>query len=426
MKNFPGRLGGPAMLLVLAAGLQIGCGEAHLRRGRAALNRGEFERAAQEFLTAAQNSPRDAVRFRELGVAYFHLRDFEHALAALERARRLQPDDDRTLFFLGYVHEQQGKYAEALAAYGAYRPRPLFDPLARQLQARMSRISLQLAEQEIQRALHDEQSRALARPATNTVAVLYFRNVSERAEWNPLLKGLAAVLTTDLGKVNKLRLVERTRLEVLLNEISASPAQLYDGFTAPRAGRILGAERVVIGGATALGTSSLQLDAGIIQSSTSELVAKTVRVSGRLSDILQLEKQLAFALIQQLGIKLSVSEREAIQVLPTESTLAFVAFCRGLDFADSLKIPQAQAAFTEALRLDPGFQAARQQLEAIATPVASEAQLLALAQLDPAAARQQRHLEATTETLQGPPVFIAPLIPPASTGRIVVSGKIPN
>ncbi|MDZ7269048.1 MAG: tetratricopeptide repeat protein [candidate division KSB1 bacterium] len=425
MKIIPGRLGGPAVVWLLAA-VQLGCGDAHLRKGRAAFNRGDFEHAAQALLAAAQNNPRDAARFRELGVAYFHLRDFERALAALERARRLQPADGRTLFFIGYVHEQQGRYAEALAAYGAYRPRPLFDPLGRQVQARMSRLALQLAEQEIQKALQEEQSRTLTRPAANTVAVLYFRNVSERAEWNPLLKGLAAMLTTDLGKVNKLRLVERTKLEVLLHEISATPAQLYDGFTAPRAGRILGAERVVIGGATALGTSSLQLDAGIIQSATSELVAKTVRVSGRLSDILQLEKQLAFALIQQLGIKLSVSERDAIQKLPTESTLAFVAFCRGLDFADSLKIPQAQAAFSEALRLDPGFQAARQQLEALTTPMAGETELLTLAQLDPAEALQQRHLEATTATLQEPPVFVAPLIPPASSGRIVVSGKIPN
>lgn len=426
LKRFTQRRRARAAVLMFSALLLLGCGDAHFRKGRSALQRGDYAYAVEELFQAAQKDARNAVHLRELGIALFYTRDFERAAAVLQRANRLNPGDGRTLFFLGYCQEQQGNYAEAIAAYGEYRRRPFFDAMSKQLQGRISRLSLQLAEVEIKKALHDERTRSLAKPPSNTVTVLYFRNVSEREEWNPLLKGLAAILTTDLGKVKSLRLVERTKMEVLLNEISASTSQLYDSFTAPRAGRILGADRVVIGGATALGTSSLQLDAGIIQSSTSELVAKTVRTSGRLSDILQIEKQLAFALIQQLGIRLSVTEREEIQKLPTESTLAFVAFCRGLDFADSLKIPQAQSAFTEALRIDPNFQEAQQELDAIATPLISQAQLLQLAEIDPQEALNQQLLQATTNVLQSPPSLAAPLIPPASTGTIVVTGKIPN
>ncbi|MDL1875658.1 hypothetical protein FBQ85_10895 [Cytophagia bacterium CHB2] len=103
-----------------------------------------------------------------------------------------------------------------------------------------------------------------------------------------------------------------------------------------------------------------------------------------------------------------------------------MAFCRGLDFADSLKIPQAQSAFTEALRIDPNFQEAQQELDAIATPLISQAQLLQLAEIDPQEALNQQLLQATTNVLQSPPSLAAPLIPPASTGTIVVTGKIPN
>ena len=409
-------------LTIIVSGLAA-CGDAHFRKGRSALGRGDYPRAIDELSQAALRAPRDAERFRELGVAYFQTRQLEQAVAALERARKLQPNDGRTLFYLGMCHEQKGDFAAALAVYGEYQRRSLFDSMNRQLQARISRLSLQLARQEVQQALRLEKARTPAPVQTNTVAVLYFRNVSERREWNTLLKGLTAILITDLGKVSSLRLVERAKLEVLMQEIELSSSGLYDELTAPRAGRILGAERVILGGVTATGASNLQLDAGVIQSASSATLAKPVRVSGRLSEVLQLEKQLAFSLIDQLGVRLSESEREAIQKLPTESTLAFVSFCRGLEFAASLRIPQAQQSFSEALRIDPNFEAARQELSTLAEPVISNEQLIALQAQDLTPSQAEQHLDATAATLQNPPALPTPLIPPVKTGTITVTGR---
>jgi tetratricopeptide (TPR) repeat protein len=400
------------------------CGDAHFRKGRRALDRGDYARAISELSQAALRSPQDYKRFRELGVALFQTRQLDHAVAALERARKLQPNDGRTLFFLGMCHEQKGSFAEAIAVYGEYRKHSFFDPMNQQLQARISRLSLKLAELEVQQALQMEKTHTPAPVRTNTVAVLYFRNVSERREWNTLLKGLTSILITDLGKVRGLRLVERAKLEVLMQEIALSSSGLYDQLTAPRAGRILGAERVIIGGATGLGTSNLQLDAGVIQSATSAAVSKSVRVTGRLSEILQLEKQLAFSLIDQLGVRLSETERETIQKLPTESTLAFVAFCRGLESADSLRIPQAQQFFSEAVRLDPNFEAAREELNVLTTPVVSNERFMSLQAQDVAPANAEQHLDVTAAALQNPNAVQTPLIPPIQTGTVTVTGKI--
>jgi tetratricopeptide (TPR) repeat protein len=400
------------------------CGDAHFRNGQRALGRGDYSRAINELSQAALSAPRDYKRFRELGVACFQTRQLERAISALERARKLQPNDGRTLFFLGMCHEQQGNYAEAIAVYGEYRKHSFFDAMNLQLQVRISRLSLKLAELEVQQALQMEKARTPAPVHSNTVAVLYFRNVSERREWTTLLKGLTSILITDLGKVRSLRLVERAKLEVLMQEIALSSSGLYDQLTAPRAGRILGAERVIIGGATAAGSSSLQLDAGVIQSSTSATTAKPVRVTGRISEILQLEKQLAFSLLDQLGVRLSETERESIQKLPTESTLAFVAFCRGLEFADSLKIPQARQSFGEAVRLDPDFEAARQELSTLTTPAVSNEQLISLQAQDLTPSNAEQHLEVTAVTLQSPAAMPTPLIPPVKTGTITVTGKL--
>ncbi|MGH7495554.1 MAG: tetratricopeptide repeat protein [bacterium] len=411
------------LLATLIAGLTA-CGDAHFRKGRSALGRGDYPRALSELSQAALKSPRDYRRFRELGVALFQTRQLDQAVAALGRARKLQPNDGRTLFFLGMCHEQKGNFAEAITVYGEYRKRSFFDPMNQQLQARISRLSLKLAELEVQQALQLEKTRTPAPVRAHTVAVLYFRNVSERREWNTLLKGLTSILITDLGKVRSLRLVERAKLEVLMQEIELSSSGLYDQLTAPRAGRILGAERVIIGGATGLGTSNLQLDAGVIQSATSATVSKPVRVTGRLSEILQLEKELAFSLIDQLGVRLSESERETIQKLPTESTLAFVAFCRGLEFADSLKIPQAQQSFSEAVRLDPNFEAAREELNTLTTPVVSSERFIALQAQDVTPASAEQHLDVTAAALQNPDAVPTPLIPPIQTGTVRVTGKL--
>src|SRR5262245_64055508 len=215
------------LLAAIIAGLAA-CGDVHFRRGRSALGRGDYPRAISELSQAALKSPRDHRGFRELGVACFQAQQLDQAAAALERARKLQPNDGRTLFFLGMCHEQKGNFAEAITVYGEYRKHSFFDPMNQQLQARMSRLSLKMAEQDVRQALQLEKAHTPAPVQTSTVAVLYFRNVSERREWNTLLKGLTSILITDLGKVSGLRLVERAKLEVLMQEISLSSSGLYD------------------------------------------------------------------------------------------------------------------------------------------------------------------------------------------------------
>lgn len=73
------------------------------------------------------------------------------------------------------------------------------------------------------------------------------------------------------------------------------------------------------------------LIAGVIRSSTSMSVVKTVRTVGRLSDVMQLEKQLTFSLIESLDVSLNETDRNAILKLPPESTLVIAAFCHRLD-----------------------------------------------------------------------------------------------
>ena len=51
--------------------------------------------------------------------------------------------------------------------------------------------------------------------SSETIAVSYFDNTSDIKEFNPLSKGLADMLITDLSNQDKFHIVEREKLEKL-------------------------------------------------------------------------------------------------------------------------------------------------------------------------------------------------------------------
>ena len=72
-----------------------------------------------------------------------------------------------------------------------------------------------------------------------------------------------------------------------------------------------------------------------------------------------------WGLIEEMGIELSDEERDRIQELPTENMLAFIAYSKGIDLEDKGEYKAAEAAFEEAVRLDPQFETAQESVERV-------------------------------------------------------------
>ena len=181
--------------------------------------------------------------------------------------------------------------------------------------------------------------------------------------------GLADLLTTDLARSGGLEVVDRIRLQAVLQEIHLVEAGRIDTTTAPRLGRLVQARRLVLGAVTQRPDGRLALEAEVAEVVSGE-IQPAASADVRLEDILRAEKELALRLFNRLGVNLTPSERSAVEQMPTGSVTAFLAYGRGVRFEAEGRYADASREYQQALRIDPGFQAAAEHLESVrqATP----------------------------------------------------------
>ena len=346
-----------AALLSLSA-LFLGCAASNYGRGQKELSREHYDAAIVALQNAVKENPRDAAAIRDLGIAHFKKNDLARAQNFLGAAQTLIPQDGVTLFYLGAIQEQQGNVDAAIKVYSQY-PAATGNQARAAMRARLAQLVRERLQEEARDALANESQATLA-PPKNSVAVMYFRNLGANRELDPLQKGLADMLITDLSQIKALRVVERARLQSLLDEMGLGMSGLVDEATAPRVGRLLGVEGLVNGAFLDLAGKQLRVDAGLAQAQGEALTPESL--NGPLEKFFRLEKDLTFKLLDRMGMQPTPQERDAILRIPTENLLAFLAYCKGLDYEDRGDYKQAEKSYSSAARIDPQFQQAKQRV----------------------------------------------------------------
>ncbi len=203
-----------------------------------------------------------------------------------------------------------------------------------------------------------------ALPNTKSVAVLYFQNLTGNASYNPLQKGLPVMLTTDLAKVKDLEVVERAKLQALLEEIELGSSGLVDAGTAPRIGRLVGA-RFLSGGDILKGAiTQLQVNPNLLDASNETLVNQA-SAEGNLNDLIAIEKEILFDIIRQMEIVLSPDEKAELEKPISTSIPALMLLFRGIDASDHGNYAQAADLYEQALTQDPNLTPAKEALNEI-------------------------------------------------------------
>jgi TolB-like protein len=147
--------------------------------------------------------------------------------------------------------------------------------------------------------------------AKKTVAVLDFDNHSGESKYDPLGKGIAAMMISDLSAVEGIQLVEREHLQDLLEELELQQSEYFDPATAGKIGRFSGADYVVVGAISAL-DPNVRIDTRVLRVESGEIV-KTALAQGREEKFFKLQKQLSDQLMNGLEVALSPEQAERLR-----------------------------------------------------------------------------------------------------------------
>lgn len=186
-----------------------------------------------------------------------------------------------------------------------------------------------------------------------TIAVSYFENNTGDDQYSALGRGLADMLITDISSIAGAQIVERARLNLLLQELELSKSPFIDPATAAKMGRGLGAHYIVTGSFVSV-EPMMRMDARVVEVASGKVIYST-DVQGPISEFFLLEKELALTLTEAIGIKLTARENARLGRVATDSFEAFNAWSKGLEAFDRGEIEVARRALDKALERDSGF-----------------------------------------------------------------------
>jgi TolB-like protein len=360
MVQHPVRYGGAASIIFFL--IMQGCAPAQQNLGHDLIERGEYAKAVRPLKMAIAQDYTDVQSIRDMGIAMYHARKLKLSRGFLHLALSRAPKDLAAIYYLGMVHEEMGQIDQAIQQYSRYTELSSSGSLRHTVEARIQVLVRQQMAEQIKTLLAQEAALDAAAAPENSIAVLYFTNLSNNPNYTPLQKGLAEMIITDLAQVRSLQVVERARMQLLMDEMGLGMSGLVKEETAPRMGKLLSASRIVQGTFSGAEQNSLRIDAVLATLGTMN-PAPANKISGPLEEFYQLEKDVVFNLIDVMGLRLSRQEREAIQRIPTKNLTAFMAYCRGLDDEDQGKWQSAESEFKAAVSADPGFDAATKGVE---------------------------------------------------------------
>jgi TolB-like protein len=192
------------------------------------------------------------------------------------------------------------------------------------------------------------------------IAIIYFDNSSSEPALDKLKKGLADMLITDLSNINMLTIVERDKIESILQEQKLNNSKDFDPNTASKLGKLLGAQIILTGGYFEM-MGSLRVDARFIDVQTGKIL-KSDGVDGETSNFFKLQKQLTWKIVKNLDTKVSDEEKNFITKQGKQNKLTFEdskLYSAALDYYDKKNNSKAIELLDKINKKYPEFQPAK-------------------------------------------------------------------
>jgi non-specific serine/threonine protein kinase len=189
-------------------------------------------------------------------------------------------------------------------------------------------------------------SRAASTATEQSVAVLYFENLSGMKEDEYLRDGITEDITTELSKIKGLKTFPRAMVLAYRDK----------SVTAGQVGQELGAKYVLVGSLRRAG-ARLRINAQLVDAST-DFPLWSERYDREMEDVFEVQDEIAQKIAAALRITLSPQEQQALSAKPTENLQAYDLYLRGRNYARRVGRQDLQFAlqmYENAVALDPEF-----------------------------------------------------------------------
>ena len=315
------------------------------------------------WIRRANENPYDADALKHLSILYIQTHQNELAQKYVDKAVKLSPDDPEVIFYKGLNLEFFGRQNEALEYYKKYAGILKDSPYRELMEGRYLWIRRQQAYSDVDSLIKREKDLSLKNISDSTIAVFPLIYEGINKDYVPLSRGFSEMVSIDLTKVKALKILERIRIQAVLNELKSGQSSSVDRSSAPRMGKLLGAGTIVSGDYDITNSGDFKIDLGSWDVRDSQRKS-WVNKSGALKDLFILQKEIVFVFLQKNGIELTQEEKEAIAQVPTQNLQSFLAFSKGLMQEDAGDFKSAASSFRRASKLDPHFKAANEKQQA--------------------------------------------------------------
>jgi len=190
-----------------------------------------------------------------------------------------------------------------------------------------------------------------------TIAVLYFTNSAlvDFASYAPLSKGMAEMLINEIAQNQGIRVVERDRLQPLLEEQNLQNTDRVDKETAVKLGKTLGARHMLMGSFVIDPNRNLRIDVRAVNTETSA-IEFVQTVNGKADQMLNLVIELGAKL--NSGLKLPELKTASASIPAAKNPNQFkalMAMSQAIDAEDRGEKAEAATLYREAVALAPDY-----------------------------------------------------------------------
>ncbi len=152
-----------------------------------------------------------------------------------------------------------------------------------------------------------------------------------------------------------------------MEELNLGKSGLVDAKTAPRVGRLMGAEYLLGGEMLADKLTELQVDPGILDVPKEKTYGQTP-VKGKTAELINIEKEILFGTVAKLEyIKLTKEEEEKLRKPLSTKVKALFHLFDAVDQSDNEKYEQATNSYLAAYQEDPELSLAKEAILEIIT-----------------------------------------------------------